>query len=526
MISRAHLVALWLVACAMMVVGGMYWRWSTLVADQERIGASAYRIVSQRADQHDAHMTGLSALALAAEPPSIDALRQVAKSIMQFYPRITAIDLLHLDPKRPAVVMTTRDESAASNVDIIRQTAKHGRSVPEMVQTGHDMGRYLLIKRVPNNSDARYALALEIDAARLTDDEAVTASRSHRQLLMPDGTELRNAGNATFAPVWLPNLPLAFVKPLGSASQPLVLDIRRGVPLFDLVPWGLIGLFAVASGVALATYRSYHLARLAARDALARVAFREQEVRLAHASRVNAMGELALGIAHELAQPLAAMLSQSQAGLRMAGNVEMDRAAVTEVLEANARHAKRAGEILGRLRNWVSKGPGVVEHVDLNRVVRDVVALTAADLATRGVTTAMVLCDPAPTVLADHVELEQIAYNLMTNAADASRPSFGRLVPIHVRTSVESGQVRLDVRDEGAGVPPASMTRLFEPFFTSKPNGMGLGLALCQRLAVKFGGEIRVVNHTDGGAMFSLVLPAYGTVACPIASSACPKVAE
>ena len=508
MFGRGFLVALWFLICVVATTGAGYWRWSMLAAEHAQAGATAHRIISQRADQHDAHVTGLSALALATQPPPVEALRQVAASIMQFYPRIVAIDLVGITAAESVIVMTTRDQINPALADAIRQAAMRGGLTPELIRSGSDAGRYLLIKRVPNNTSARYALALEIDAARLASEDTIHEAGILRHLAMPDGSALRDDGVQRPHDGWLPSVSLTFIKPLGSNSQPLVLDMQRTVSVIDLVPWSAVSLFSLVFAAALAAFQRYNAARRAERDAIARAAAREQEVRLAHASRVNAMGELALGIAHEMAQPLAAMMSQSQAGLHMMRTPDLDCVAVTAVLDANVRHAKRAGEILGRLRSWVAKSPGVTRTVKVNAVARDVVALTGADLASRGITISLELSELDPTVIADPVELEQITYNLVTNAADASPVAGGAAATIHIRTAILAAQVILEVRDEGPGVSADVIARLFEPFFTTKPDGMGLGLALCRRLAEKFRGEIHVDNHPSGGAVFSLVLPA------------------
>lgn len=498
MIRRSTFVLLWLLAVALFSAAATAWQWRAALAENESAGLVAHRIISQRADQHDAHMTSLSSLALTASPPPGEALILVARSIMQFYPRITAMDLVPLE-QGPAPISTRADPGDAL-ADRIREAALPVTTKPALIRVDGVEGRYLLIKRVPNTASAIAALALEIDPRRLADLEGTALASYRPELAMPDGSAL-----AASAVTEARSGPVSFERALGSVSQPLVLRLRQATPLASVVPWGGIAAFSVLAALAAWAMSSFAGARLAEREARRHAAFREQEVRLAHASRINAMGELSLGIAHELTQPLAAILSQSQAGLRLAQAQPMDTVAVAKVLEANVRHARRAGDILARLRSWVSAKPGEVKPINLNRVAADVVALTRADLERRGVMAMLDLATPAPEVTADPVEFEQIVYNLVTNAADACG-AMGR-GKVRIRTFAAADRVGLEVRDNGPGLTPDVLARVFEPFYTSKADGMGLGLALCQRLVEKIGGQITAANHPEGGAVFAVLLP-------------------
>ena len=191
--------------------------------------------------------------------------------------------------------------------------------------------------------------------------------------------------------------------------------------------------------------------------------------------------------------------------MRLAQAEPQDAKAIAGVLEANVRHARRAGDILAKLRAWVSAKPGENRTVDLNRVAADVAALTRADFERRGVETVLDLASSAPAVLADPIELEQIVYNLATNAADACGQSGKGTV--RIRTFSGAAKVGLEVHDDGPGLSADVLPRVFEPFFTSKADGMGLGLALCQRLVEKIGGQITAANHPDGGAVLVVLLP-------------------
>jgi C4-dicarboxylate-specific signal transduction histidine kinase len=247
--------------------------------------------------------------------------------------------------------------------------------------------------------------------------------------------------------------------------------------------------------------------RRAAREARERASFHEQEARLAHAMRVNTVGEMASGIAHELTQPLTAILSQSQAGARLARASAPDREAIIGVLDANARLAKRAGDILSRLRAYVSNKAPVSEATDLNEAVSEAVEMVRDDLSRRGVTLVLDLSNEAPVTLIDRVCLEQVVHNLVRNAADAVEHLQEESRVVTIVTAKERDAALISVQDSGAGISADSLPRVFEPFFTTKGEGMGLGLSICERLVEAHGGQISVANRPSGGAAFTVRLP-------------------
>ncbi|MDJ1159259.1 HAMP domain-containing sensor histidine kinase [Chelatococcus sp. SYSU_G07232] len=486
----------------------------------DAMGRSLHRLVSQRAAQHDAHLTSLSALALATRPPPLHEIDQVAATILRFYPRITAVDLLSLPggagaPDAPAVLTSTRSPTGNAVDPIATATAIAGTApgATTLIATDAPVGRYRLAKKLPD-SEGRLALVLEIDAQQLFDGEerpvwaALTLSTGDRTIVALPAT----AGLGPAAPSWLPRPH--FEKALGSPNQPLLLRLERPLALADLVAPGPFATFAFASAAIIVLagllMRQRHMAkraRLAAAEAQQRARIREHEARLAHASRVNAMGEMASGIAHELTQPLTALLSQSQAALRLAAADAAVPSAVAEVLAANVRQAKRAADILTRLRAYVSRTPPRPAVCDLNALVGDVAALARIDLERRSIILDLPAGAPAPLAWVDPVQMEQVVHNLVRNAADAveTRPMGDRRVV--VKTEVRGGETRITVADTGCGIAEDVLPRLFEPFFSTKADGMGLGLPLCQSLVERFGGHIVAANRPEGGAQFTVVLP-------------------
>jgi C4-dicarboxylate-specific signal transduction histidine kinase len=178
------------------------------------------------------------------------------------------------------------------------------------------------------------------------------------------------------------------------------------------------------------------------------------------------------------------------------------------VLEANVRHARRAGEILERLRAYVTRREPQRQPNDLNRIVSNVVELSQRDLQERGVTLRLELSEPGPQALLDRVSIEQVVHNLVRNAAEAVEAMPAGRREIVLATRLVDGEAEITVADDGPGIAEADMARLFEPFFTTKSSGMGLGLPLCERLVEAAGGRIAARNGAERGAIFSVRFPA------------------
>lgn len=468
---------------------------SRLASEFDTEATILHRLLSQRADQHDAHLTALSALASADSGNQPDLFREVAATIIRFYPRIVAIDLVPL--AAPGDVLTTRPGLSDEQIETLRAAALGSTGTLDVRAAPWASGRYLLIKRGPNTDDARFALAMEVDGAALIDVSATYWTRPSViwSLLLPDGTPLAGAGRIA-APV--------FEKPLGSQSQPLVLQADFVPRLADLLPVGRLATIAVLItlgylGLVLGLGQ-YARARRAERQAYRSA----QEARLAHASRVNTLGEMASGIAHELTQPLTAILSQAQAARHLSRRGDI--AALEPAMQGIADQAKRASAILERLRNWTVPAQDADRIGDLGIALQNVQLLLQPEASLRGVT----LSFDAPTtqfgIRGDQVELEQILFNLIRNAIEAASEQAGGTVSVSGRRSGD--QVVVDVTDTGPGVAEVLRDRLFEPFVTGKPGGTGLGLALCQRLAERMGGEMQLV--TAQPALFRLRLPVRG----------------
>lgn len=456
-------------------------------------GMTLHRTLSQRVDQHDAHLTSLAALAQVAEPLPLDVIRIVAGSMMKFYPRIARIDMIDLmHPARGGLIGSDVDLAPAF------EAAKHATNVMTLVPLPGEEG-LILLKRAPATPVSQYFIVFVLDLNRLIDNERLVVGKKAVQLLL-EGKPLLNVNKATGPFV------LSYEKVLDSKTQPITLCIFYPLTMGELFVWQELILMLVLIAWAAFGLDRLMLARKAAREAARQALIATQDARLAHASRVNTMGELASGIAHELTQPLTAILSQSQAGQRLAMRGELDRVAILSAFEASARNAKRAGDILTRLRAWITKSQPVIEDVDLVQTIGDVVQLIGADATSRTGSIRFSSDMPMMPIRADRVQIEQVLFNLLRNALDATAAMGARaVVEITLITIGQKAQIR--IRDNGPGLTTETQIRLFEPFFTTKPGGMGLGLALCLTLVDRAGGTLEARNALEGGAEFILNLP-------------------
>jgi len=229
---------------------------------------------------------------------------------------------------------------------------------------------------------------------------------------------------------------------------------------------------------------------------------------LAHLSRVTVLGELSSSVAHELNQPLMAILSNAQAARMFINRDPVDLVEIAAILDDIVENDKRAGEIIWGMRKMLKKEEPVHETLSVNDLVQEVLRLMRGDLVNRGVSVETGLADGAPTVWGDRMQLQQVLVNLIVNACDAMTgiPKAERV--LGVRTELADGNVRVTVTDRGTGIPPESMAGIFAPFFTTKKQGLGLGLSVCTSIITSHGGELRAANNADCGATFAFQLNA------------------
>ena len=238
---------------------------------------------------------------------------------------------------------------------------------------------------------------------------------------------------------------------------------------------------------------------------------REQRLQLTHLSRVAMLGELSGGIAHELNQPLTAILSNAQAAQHLVGNKSADPEILVEILRDIIAADQRAGEVIRRLRTLFKRGETQFQPLDANELVHEVLSIVHGDLVTRSVEVVPELAAALPKVQGDRVELEQVMLNLVMNACDAMAglPPEQRRIRVRTRAvDVEGGAVQVSFGDCGPGFTPEQYAKLFEPFYTTKPRGLGLGLSISRAIIRAHHGRLWGSSTPGAGAAFHFVLPA------------------
>jgi C4-dicarboxylate-specific signal transduction histidine kinase len=230
---------------------------------------------------------------------------------------------------------------------------------------------------------------------------------------------------------------------------------------------------------------------------------------LSRVARVTALSALTASIAHEINQPLAGIITNASTCLRMLATEPPNLEGARATAQRTIRDGDRASEVIRRLRALFAHKAPLCEKFDLNDATREVLALSAAELQRRRVIVGSDFADDLPAVDGDRVQLQQVILNLVLNAADAMSAVNDRPRDLHVATARdEQGRVRLSVTDAGVGFGPEGGGRLFEPFYTTKAEGMGIGLSVSRSIIESHGGRLTAAANDGVGATFSFWLPA------------------
>jgi signal transduction histidine kinase len=406
-------------------------------------------------------------------------------------PAATRLPALH-----PAILRVGREPRVAD-----------GTPQPTLDATALERGQ---VRLVLDGAEARHTM--DIDLARLVPSGSWPLGDDG-----PVRAELRLAGQAWVlhpgaAPGTAPRgLTAGFVaaKALDAAALRLDLHLQRATGPAEW-PWARLALMTLAIAAVMAAAAALQAQRERRRRA-------EELLRLDRMGRLNALGEMAAGLAHELNQPLAAALAQTQAARRQLADIEAPaddeaRAAATEALTQAAAQTRRAADIVKRLREGLERPAAATEAVDLAALLDEAAQLRLPELRAAGVA-----LQPAqgrgPELQADPVALQQIVHNLIGNALQALQspgapPPGRRVLTLALHTGTDA--VRLVVADNGPGIAPELLPTLFHPFVSGREGGLGLGLSLCESLATAQGGHIAARNRTaaeGGGAEFTLTLP-------------------
>jgi PAS domain S-box-containing protein len=236
--------------------------------------------------------------------------------------------------------------------------------------------------------------------------------------------------------------------------------------------------------------------------------YREMQAELAHANRVTTMGQLTASIAHEVNQPIASAVTNAEAALRWLGAQPPDLEEVRQALGRIVKDGNRAGDIVGRIRALIKKAPPRKVGLEINEAILEVIALARGEVMMKGVSVQTQLADGLPLIEGDRVQLQQVLLNLIINAVEAmSGVSEGTRELLISSGKAESNGVLVAVQDSGPGLPPESLKRIFEAFYTTKSSGMGMGLAICRSTIEAHGGRLWVSANEPRGAVFQFILP-------------------
>ena len=237
----------------------------------------------------------------------------------------------------------------------------------------------------------------------------------------------------------------------------------------------------------------------------ARDRLRQLEADLAHINRVSTMGELTASLAHEINQPIGAAVTNAQACLRFLNRGRPDVAEARQAAVEMVREAKRAADIIERVRSLFRKGPSHQESIDANEVIREMVVMLHKEANRYLVEMRTELCENLPNVLADRVQLQQVLMNLMKNGIEAMRDAGGEL---SIKSQLaEDGQLLISVSDTGVGLPTGKADEIFNAFFTTKSQGTGLGLAITRSIVESHGGRVWAIANSRRGATVQFTLP-------------------
>jgi two-component system sensor kinase FixL len=235
---------------------------------------------------------------------------------------------------------------------------------------------------------------------------------------------------------------------------------------------------------------------------------RRQRAELAHRTRISMMGELTASLAHELAQPLTAILSNSQAALRFMAANPPNLQEVQEILKEIVQDNSRATEIIRRIRALVKKEDVEFSPVDVTNIVNDVIMLVHSDAVLHNVQISFASSSALPRVRGDRVQLQQVILNLLLNAFDALKhcPAHDRQVVVRVERE-DARMLKVMVRDRGRGLSGDTLDKIFQPFYTTRREGLGMGLSICRSIVEAHGGRLWAENNPDRGATFCFTLP-------------------
>ena len=465
-------LALWL---ALSVAGGALLARAELRRLREAFETDAriaHRLLSQRAVQHDAVLATLALLQPGAGTPE--------QRLPALYPQILSV-------QRREAEATWPDAALAA-----AEARSRAERRPALADADMAAGRFRLVLAA---EPASFAATFDLRQVVPWNEWPMAPEASPVRVALEQGGWQYVVQPGHGAGPWR----FEFRKHLAADSQPFDVVAQRAVGWAEL-PWAAMLAWAAAMALAVALWQWLRRQRAERERA-------EELLRLGQVARLNTLGELAAGMAHELNQPLAALLANTQAARRLLDDDPPEVATAQGAMRQAEEQGKRAAEVLARLRRGVERPSASVRPVVLQDAVRNAFYLLEPEFAKRQVAPTLDAAGASLAVQAEPVALEQIIHNLLTNALQAldQVPPQERTLSVQVRQ--DRGQGALTVGDSGPGIAPEVLPRIFEPFFTTRENGLGLGLSLCESLAAGMGGELGVQPRSPRGAAFTLRLP-------------------
>jgi C4-dicarboxylate-specific signal transduction histidine kinase len=241
---------------------------------------------------------------------------------------------------------------------------------------------------------------------------------------------------------------------------------------------------------------------------LASERLRDTQAELAHANRVVTIGQLTASIAHEVNQPIGALITHAHAALRWLEAEPPDLAESRQALHEIIKDGRRASDVIGRIRALIKKKPTQIDVLDINELVMETLALTRGEILRNGVSKETDLASDLPPIRGDRVQLQQVIVNLVMNAVEAmSNVDAGRRKLQIVTGKDGDNQIFVTVRDSGPTLKPEALDRFFEAFYSTKSSGMGIGLSVCHSIVEAHGGRIWATGNSPHGAILRIVLP-------------------
>jgi C4-dicarboxylate-specific signal transduction histidine kinase len=236
--------------------------------------------------------------------------------------------------------------------------------------------------------------------------------------------------------------------------------------------------------------------------------YRTAQLELAHANRVITMGQLASSIAHEVNQPITAAITYALAARRWLSAEPPNCREVDDALSLIVKEGNRAGEVVGRIRALIKKAPARKDAVEINDALLEVIALTRTEAANNSVSVRTQLAEGLPRVQGDRVQLQQVLLNLIINAIEAMSDVGEEERELFISTRNGPDGVSVEVRDSGPGLAPATLDHVFEAFYTTKSDGLGMGLSICRSIIEAHGGRLCAIPCKPQGALFQFTIPA------------------